>query len=515
MMKKYLFPILAALVLASCSVPDEGEGAENINPNLDFSSFVFEAANNPGLEFDYSCPVIDGTIEIHFPYADDSSSLVASFEGNFHKAFVDGREQVSGVTAQDFNREVKYELTDEQGRKRVITARITVASGLPLVHIDTGGKPVTTRSAYVKGTVRIGNTPSIGVCKGPAGIRGRGNATWLNYPKKPYRIKFDEKKSVFGFPANKDWVLLPDYCDKSLMRSSYMFAMSELAGLPYTIRSRHVEVILNGDYLGTYLLTDHVEEAKDRVRVSSDGFLIEADNYWYEEPLHFMTAREGINYTFKYPDADDGEIKKNDDNYKYITAFMRDFEDALYSAGFADPSTGYRKYIDEYSFARWYLVQEVTGNLEPNPYYVLRTRGAKLEMYPAWDAEWSLGLAARGDDFYGWALPPKKSPVELLIWNKKQYFGRLLKDPYFVTVVQSEWEEIKRGYPAFREEMARIAETLAYSQAKNFKRWPILNTYVGVGLVKFGNWEAEVEYIRDFLDARVAWLDGQIKGFTY
>lgn len=513
-MKRAILLLLTAGLAACSSNDDDDDSIANQNRTLTFTSFVFETGNNPGLEFDYTCPIADGRISVVFPYMDDGAALIPSFSGNFDKVFVNGEQQMSGFTAQDFNHIVEYKLVAEDGSYRIFEVAITVAGGIPIVHLDTGDKSISTRSRYIDCNVRICNSPEYGVLEAVGGIRGRGNATWLNYPKKPYRIKLGEKVSVLGMPANKDWVLLPDYCDKSLMRSSYMFAMSELAGLPYTIRSRHVEVTLNGDYIGTYLLTEHVEEAKSRVKLSSDGFLFEADNYWYEEPLYFKTARAGINYTFKYPDADDGEIKKGDDNYNYITGFIKEFEDALFSSNFTDASTGYRKYIEAESFAKWYLVQEILGNLEPNPYYVLETRGAKLQMYPVWDAEWSLGLAARGDDFYGWALPPKTSPVKGFFWNGKQYFDRLLKDPYFVLILQSEWEKIKIGLPQLQQDMVELAATLTFTQARNFRRWPILRVHVGVGLIALGSWNAEVEYIADFFSKRTTWIDGQIQALS-
>ena len=272
-------------------------------------------------------------------------------------------------------------------------------------------------------------------------------------------------------------------------------------------------MVLDGYSIGTYLLTEHIHDAEKRIEIAPDGFIIEADNYWYDEPLYFKTAREGINYTFKYPDAGDGAIKSGDDNFKYITAYMKDFEDALYSSGFANPESGYRKYIDAESFARWYIVQEAAGNLEPNPYYVIRTRGERVQMYPIWDAEWSLGLAARGDDFYGWAMPPALSPVDVRIWNSRNYFQRLLQDPWFAGVVKTEWAKMKPGLPALQERMSALAATLTHTQLRNFDRWPILGLHVGVGLVAFDSWQEEVAYVADFFTRRVEWFDGEVASY--
>ena len=125
-------------------------------------------------------------------------------------------------------------------------------------------------------------------------------------------IKFDEKLGVLGFAANKEWVLLAEYCDKSLMRTAYMCELARTVGLPYPIHYRHVNLYQNGKFMGIYVLTDQVEKKSHRVDIEDDGFLFENDNYFWEEPLNFMTDHRQYWYTFKYPDPEDGEIVSGD-----------------------------------------------------------------------------------------------------------------------------------------------------------------------------------------------------------
>ena len=336
-------------------------------------------------------------------------------------------------------------------------------------------------------------------------IKGRGNATW-GYEKKPYKIKFDEKQSLLGYSANKEWVLLAEYCDKSLMRTAYMCRLAETVGMPYPINCHHVELYLNDEYLGIYVLTDQVEKKKGRVDIEDDGFLFENDNYFWDEPLNFMTERRGYWYTFKYPDPEDGEIVAGDDNFNFITTFMNDFEKALYGDNFTDPVNGYRKYIDAETFAKWFLVMELTANLEPNMYYVLPSRDSKLQIAPTWDAEWSMGLAYREDEYAGWSGLPAQPDRCQQIWSKWKYFGRLFEDPYFVDIVRKEWETLCPQIPAFKEKMAMMASNISDEQVRNFERWWILDWPVSVGLVYFGSWEKEVEYVDSFFADRVEWL---------
>jgi len=337
-------------------------------------------------------------------------------------------------------------------------------------------------------------------------IRGRGNKTWT-YEKKPYKIKFNEKQVVLGMSADRDWLLQAEYTDKSLMRTAYMCALSNAVGMPYTISYRHIEVTLNGEYLGVYLIAEQVEKANDRVNIADDGFIIENDNYWYDEPLNFNSAWN-LRYTFKYPgtDGDDG-INRVDERYIYIRDYIKEFEAALSGGDFADPELGYRAYIDAETFAKWYLVNELLCNYDPNLYYVLPTVGAKLMMYPLWDAEWCLGLAGRKENGVGWAEPPAVSPVDIDLWRKEKYFVRLFQDPYFIDLIKEQWVALKSRLPQIKEDMANVAQSLTEAQAANFERWPLLDSYVSVGLVALGSWEAEVDYIKDFFDKRISWFD--------
>ncbi len=393
----------------------------------------------------------------------------------------------------------------------IVEPRVHVNNnGIPVVNIKTDdGVPVPSdRTQSVRCTIRMMDEEGYQMAYGPGEIHGRGNATW-GYEKKPYKIKFDEKKVVCGFPANRDWVLMACYCDKSLLRESFMHKVGEYAGLPYTVRHRHAEVILNGDNLGVYLLTEQVEGAKDRVPVEADGFIFEPDGYWSREPVYVRTKR-GHNFTFKHPKAgEEGGLIDGDENYRFFVQWVNEMEDAVYGSDFKDPLKGYRAYIEPYSFARWYLTQEIIGNYDTNMYMVLRNHKSKLECFPTWDAEWSFGLAGSAPTG-GWARPPQQPIVEGNIKLGSIYINRMMKDPYFVGIVKDEWAKLKVQLPQIKKEMREEAAFISKAQVYNFERWPILDRYISVGLIHLDSWEAEVDYVFDWFDKRCAWFDSWI-----
>ena len=381
---------------------------------------------------------------------------------------------------------------------------------LPSMEVTTaGGAAVESKTEYVDAVLCL--TTTAGRTEAGCRIRGRGNATW-NYEKKPYKIKLDEALPLCSMPADKDWVLLAEYCDKSLMRTMWMCTLSEAVGMPYTISFHHIELTLNGEYLGIYLLAEQVEKDRNRVDIAKDGFIIEDDHYWWQEPLSFSTPHRG-QFTFKYPDADDEEITSSSESYFYIRDRLLSLEDALYGPDFRDPEQGYRAWLDVDTFVKWYLVNELLCNYDPNLYYVMPTRGARLMMYPLWDFEWSLGLAGRAPSGVGWASPPLTSPVDIDLWSREKYFKRLFQDPAFVEDVRTQWATLKSSLPEVKERVRKAAETISVAQNHNFERWPILDQYVAVGLIALGSWEAEVAYLENFFDRRVAWFDKFITEF--
>lgn len=388
---------------------------------------------------------------------------------------------------------------------------MTVPSCVPIVEISIDNdEEVVEKDTYLRMNAVIKENGEV-TLSAPGKIKGRGNYTW-NYPKKPYKIKFDDKQSVSAYPENKDWVLLADYCDKSFMRTAYMCEISAALDVNYPIRYRHVQLYINGTYRGLYILADQVEKKKNRVDIEDDGYLFENDNYAWAESLMFVTELRGYPFSFKHPDPDDGEIAEGEENFEYIVDFMNEFERALYSDDYLDSEKGYRKYVDLESFAKWFIVAELTANHDPNMYYVIPKRGAPLQTGPMWDAEYSLGISYRWGPTDGWGVPPRKPDVEQKIWSRWKYFARMFDDPFFTYAVKQEWAAFEKRVPQIKTKMEKVAANIKDAQKENFELWQIMGTLQGAAIICFDTWEEEVDYAADFFDKRVEWLDGFING---
>ncbi|MBR2475558.1 MAG: CotH kinase family protein, partial [Bacteroidaceae bacterium] len=245
---------------------------------------------------------------------------------------------------------------------------------VPTIYINTeNGVGVTSKEDYVNAyvTVRGAENEEDNITEVLTEIKGRGNSTW-GMAKKPYRLKFDEKIKFLGNEAKeKNWVLLANYADKTLMRNALAFETARnMMNFGFTPSVTFVDVVLNGENLGSYMLTDQVEVKKKRVPVTEQettttmsdaeitgGYLIEVDGFADSEISWFQTS-QGMKVTIKYPKDD--EI--NSDQSAYIANYTQNMENAMFSTNFTDAELGWRKYIDEASMVDWYIACELFGN---------------------------------------------------------------------------------------------------------------------------------------------------------
>lgn len=376
-----------------------------------------------------------------------------------------------------------------------------VDTGLPVVYIDTEEqKPVDSKDTYVNAAMVIKEEGKT-VSENSLRIRGRGNATWT-YPKKPYKLKLDEKSSILGMKEDKNWVLLANYCDKTLLRTAIAFKLSRLLNSPFTVEDRFVEVVLNGEYIGNYQLVEGIKQGSNRVDIPKKGYLFEKDGYYLQEPNYFVTSM-GYGYSFKNPDPEDDLTTEQ---WEYIKNYMDEFETVLKSSTFSDPESGYARFIDVPSFVKWFIFQNILANMDTNVYMTKDDMGdSKVKMGPVWDFEWSIGI--------GWYEGARPRPANYYVWESNAfYYNRLLQDPQFKTKVKEMWQTINvtDDILNYIDETAAILEK---SQQLNFKRWNIMNERVSVGGIPMGSYEKEVECDRQFFINHMNWLDNEMLNF--
>jgi len=406
-------------------------------------------------------------------------------------------------------------------------SKLAQLTNLPNVIIHTtNAEDVSSRENYLKGIVSIISEDGTQLFTDSLEIRGRGNASW-GFPKKPYRMRLFNKASLVGHPATeRNWTLINNYGDKTLMRNLLAFDLSSRYELVYTPAGTPVNVFLNGEFKGCYQLCDHIQVAENRVGITemkkgdisgealTGGYLIEVDAYADTEDFWFTSNRNAIPVTIKSPDKDENNTAQRD----YIANYFNAFEAAVYSSNYKDPETGYRKYLDTSSFIRHFLVGEISGNTDTYwSTYMYKQRGIeKLFTGPVWDFD----LAYENDhrtypinDNSNW-LFLRGSYAGSRNTGMRGVVERILSDETFMT-------ELKETYAHYRDRGTITEATLVKviddyeemmneSQRLNFVRWPIMNSSVHMNPRVYGSYAAEVENVRNYVRGRIAWMDNKL-----
>jgi hypothetical protein len=388
-----------------------------------------------------------------------------------------------------------------------------VRSKLPLVVVRTAGavpddpkvgarvRVIDRRGPRANMTSHRGN-----IYAGRAGIETRGHSSQL-FPKKQYSIELRDRDGegrdlpLLGMPADDDWVLSANYSDKSLMRNAVGYRIARTAFGRYAPQTRHVELVLNGNYRGVYVLTQTLELGEGRID-AGDGWLLELTfGYQAQGERHFRSPRTGR--PLLYADPDDPSRRRA----REIRRDVLRFERALYGKRFRHPERGWRAHLDPAAAIDYVLLQQLTGN--PDGFhgstYFHRPPGRRIVLGPIWDLDIAMGNH-RVDRFRtarGWRF------------GGRPYIERLYRDRRFMRAMANRWRELRDAGLRRRVRAAVGADVRALRrpQVRNFRRWPILGRYVWPNPVdpRTGgyrrSWRAEVAYLRRWLDARISWMN--------
>ena len=439
------------------------------------------------------------------------------------------------------------------GYYQVVSVIPLFSSELPIVLIDTLGGTIQ-NDPKIPATMKIIDGPpgAMNVIPSPGsdyriGIELRGSLS-ATFCKKQYGFETwdaannDVPLSLLGMPAESDWVLQGPYDDKTLIRNVLAYGLGTLVE-GYAPRTRLVELFVkeagspspgcpplaSDGYVGVYVVTEKVKRDVNRVNVAklgpadntepavTGGYLLKKD--WFDTGDVTFTTSSASGYattlTYVYPrcKAPPDTCAATAQQKTWITQYINDFETALKGPAFADPTTGYAKYIDADSFVDYYLLQELLKNSDGfrASLYMYKDSGGKLRMGPLWDMNFTMGnvgfSAARPTD--GWLLGAV--PTQLIWWS------RLLQDPAFAQKVIARWQNLRLG-PFNTSNMHAtidgLADKLRNAQRRNFARWPLLGTNVrgwNPPPVDPNETYADViQQIRTWLDARTVWIDANI-----
>lgn len=377
---------------------------------------------------------------------------------------------------------------------------------VPTVRIDTGGVELVEKKEWVTATVTVDGAGVYPDYEGTARVRGRGNSTWdlgLQFGKKPYRIKLDEPAPLLGLASERNWILLANFIDVSLMQNAVAFAVGRLLEVPFTHHMIPTDVYFNGEYVGSYVFTEHKDVTPNRIAVGEGGVLLELDTY-YDEEFEFRSTYHDLPVMIQHPKLADVSEDEADEVMTRLLEEFTDLEFALKEPLLSEWMVS--QLLDPTSFAKFLIVFYVTNNQEinyPKSVYMHRLAEGPYRMGPIWDFDWAFGYDRVGKEPFVNPTDPLLDPAE-----PGGYFFQAIADlPEFQEALQLEWRAFRDElYPVLLEYVRLYALTIADSAERDYELWHDTEWQVA----RPPTLEGQADRIIDWLEERVRYLDGVV-----
>ena len=465
-------------------------------------SFGFKESLNSGrIARDVDVPVSGQEVSVTSPYIFDASSLIPTFETNGEHVFVGQQEIASGRSVIDFTTAQTLRVVGAQGEE--VAYRVSVqGTGLPLVEINTpDSAAIESKTEWMEGAqIRIRRADGSLDMEGTMAIKGRGNTTW-SYPKKPFSLKLDEKQKVLGMPKDRRWVLLANWMDRTLLRNDVCFEVARRTELAWTPRGESVELILNGEHMGTYYLCEKIKVDKNRVDIAemtqfdilgnelTGGYLLEVDQQ-YDEVNKFYSETYLMPYMIQEP----GPSTLTDQQFSYIQHYINEMEASL---GDYDRLLrhDYDNYLDAASFFDYWLVYEVCNCLEPKnrrSFFMYKDRGDVVKAGPVWDFDWG-----------------SFRPYTELYVRETYYLAQLFLSPHFCALAKDRWLLLKPRLETIPDYIDSAARHIRLSAQLNTPKWPIWTRVNGDETMTF---DEAIDRMRSVFVMRMQLVDEFIQG---
>jgi len=483
-----------------------------------FSRFALSPQNSGCF---YEADRLDGgEFTVYVPWGTEKT-LTATFEvAEGTMVLVNGMVQESGITVHDFSTAVHYTVRSAGNGEETYSVR-AVPVELPVMFVNTpDATPVKDKVNWIYNTsITIQETDGTLVKYTAAGddnlgngIRGRGNSTW-GFAKKPYAIKLGKKADMLGImtekgkkKGHKRWCLLANWRDRTLVKNDVALKIaSQMPGLEWTPSGKFVELVLNGDFLGTYYLCEQIKIDANRLNINeleegsvsglkkTGGYLLECDTYTDE--TIYRTQYRKLPVKFKSPDVEDWTDKTE---YASLTDYMIGRLNAIEAMmSGVDTTLDYKDYIDVYSFIDYWLMNEIVQNIEcvngPRSCYMYKkrdiseTQPGKLYAGPVWDYDcetFHKAAAYSGDKNKSWNriqlwyLKLGDKTGDHYYRNNSQstaalYYGYLFKDPDFQKKVVERWNNvIKPALSGIPDYITTVCQSIKRSAERNAAMWP-------------------------------------------
>ena len=365
-------------------------------------------------------------------------------------------------------------------------------------------------------------------------IKARGNMTCTLY-KRPYRLKFgkDEKDeagnvikshkhdlingdNTSGNKKLRNWVLLSNDNDRSLIRNAVTYHLGKYLGLAFCPRYRFVELVINGSYRGIYQITDQIEQGSSRVPIDENtGWLLELNSNQKQLETPYVVPQNNTGANIKNPDTEDYTADQTSELINEVKTYLDNLKAAYDNYGaYTNPNTGYRAYVDIEDLINFYIALELTGDFDGlMSVYAYKDneegKDQKLHFGPLWDKDIAYGN-------YG-----NNSGKVCDVSNLGQisgWFKVLWNDPELIRQMKERFDEVKDGLKSeLSTTITNLATLLATVKDHNFDKWGIKGQQMGswTTIGNLNSYEAYIEELKTWLltgdNNRFSWMENEIE----
>ena len=330
-------------------------------------------------------------------------------------------------------------------------------------------------------------------------LKGRGNTTWDLFEKKPYQIKLEESADLLGMGKGKKWILLANSFDETNLRNKFIYDLARENNFCYAPECEFVDLYLNGEYRGLYLLTERVEFGEGRLNVEADEKYmcnVELAARWESLDNAFLTDA-GRAVEIREPD------KPLEEDFERIVELTQEMENAILDS---DEGQTIREVIDLDSWVYMYLFDEImeNGDADIASSYFYYADG-KFYAGPLWDYDNTLGVSTRNQNprtflaKSGYKYVNHGTPYYDALNEKEEFYERMV-ELYQTQMVPALQKEMKTG---LFEEEAFIAKASKMNRIRWAETFEQQNAEI-----------TDVQGIVDYLERRMeflnmAWLEGE------
>ncbi len=418
------------------------------------------------------------------------------------------------------------------------------SSNLPIVVISTSGQTIVDDPKITANMGIIWNgtgkrnslTDTPNNYNGKVGIEIRGSSSQM-FPKKSYGFETKSNDlanvdvSLLGLPKENDWVLYAPYTDKTMIRDVLTYTLDASLG-HYTPRCRYVELVLNNQYQGVYVLMEKIKRNKNRVDIAkllttdnsgedlTGGYIIKVDKttggdkegFYSSYPNYYRNTL----YLYDYPKQEDITSAQK----TYIQTYVRNMENAIYSEKFTGAGS-YHEYLNDTSCIDFMIINELSKNVDGYRLssYLYKGKNDVLRCGPIWDFNLGYGNANyyNGWDTYGFQYKANLISTSGMPDDKQNPFwwNWLTRDQAYVTKLKKRWSTLRKKELSDQRinfVTDSLVNLLSEARDRNYQKWTgVIGRYIWPNYYVGYSYDTEVTWLKNWITQRLAYLDQEWK----